>query len=110
MEAKDIHQPLDKSELIGLLKRGRDMVDHVKRGDATDDMRMEISRIQVRIGNAIPGMTTPNPTTGEISRKQSNVDNLYVDFVERVFVEGVVARTADEVADNILQVLSGSEK
>ncbi len=60
------HKPLTFREMKSLLETA-----------ATADVHNR-NRIQVRLNQAIPGMTCPRPTVGKVARRMTRLDALYV--------------------------------
>jgi hypothetical protein len=67
--------PINNAELISLLSEADDL-------PLVEGSVLRLSAIQVRLGDAIPGMTCPHPITGPVSDRLNELDHLYVEAKE----------------------------
>jgi hypothetical protein len=73
------HYPLDAQEVIGLLDEAIAIKD--SKGPYAVN---EIASIQVRLGQAIPGLECPREIDGPIAAKLSSLDQTFVDWIENI--------------------------
>lgn len=78
MEDQDIYEPLTRSEVVSLLNDAIAIKDHQ---NTRPRAASEISGIQVRLGRAIPGMTSPHPIEGPVSDALNELDHAYVAWI-----------------------------
>lgn len=62
------HHPLTKDEITGILNFSKDHA-----GDGC-----LVSKAQVRLTQAIPGMTCPRPIDGSVAEKKNRLDEVFV--------------------------------
>jgi hypothetical protein len=72
IEYVDDHKPLNNTELLSLLAEA-DGLAEVERNC------QRLAQIQCRLGDAIPGMTCPNPIDSPVAEKLNELDSLYVE-------------------------------
>lgn len=73
------YYPLTVSEIIGLLEEAAAIKIH------NDPYAVnEISSIQVRLDQAIPGQVCPRELDGPVAEKTSELDQMYVDWIQNI--------------------------
>lgn len=74
------HYPLTTQEVIDLLEVARITKDNS--GFNPQEALQALSSIQIRLDQAIPGMTCPRPIDGPVAEKQRAFDEAYVEWIK----------------------------
>lgn len=88
----DDYYALSREEVQSLLEIAREKKINLLEGRGTSLDVMSVSSIQVRLVQAICGMTCPRPITGNVSQKMNKLESLYVNWIqgERVVSDGLI--------------------
>ena len=81
------HTPINNAELLQLLAEADSLA-------LTEQNCQRLNAIQCRLGDAIPGMTCPEPIEGPVASRNNELNRLYVEAKEagKLLDPNVIAR------------------